>query len=138
MRAPALSLSVGRQTLVPVHTYPSRAARAGLVDEVEGSLGDAAEAAEPGRRRDLAQALLAGLGAQGQPGLLRQRMGHAPQGGGGIESPPDRGQVVLQPIAGIRLDQQEGPSGARVWRMWAAAPTGSPMSCRASKTVTRS
>jgi hypothetical protein len=63
----------------------------GLVDEVEGGLGDAAEAAEPGIGRHLAQALLAGLGAQGHPGLLRQHMRHAQQGGGSIEGPPDRG-----------------------------------------------
>jgi len=50
--------------------------------------------------------LLTGLGAQGRPDLLRQRMGHTQQGRGGVEGPPDRGQVVLQPVAGVRLDQQ--------------------------------
>jgi hypothetical protein len=40
---------------------------AGFVDQVEGGLGDAAEATEARRARDLAQALLASLRPEGEP-----------------------------------------------------------------------
>src|SRR5215211_5218214 len=52
---------------------------AGFEDEVERGLGGAAEAAEPRSGRNLAQAPLAGLGAQGRARPLRQRVRHAQQ-----------------------------------------------------------
>jgi hypothetical protein len=93
---------------------------------------------KPARGRHLAQALLAGLGAQGQPRLLRQPTGQAQQRRGGIKGPPDRGQVVLQPIVGIGLDQQQGPVRGQAVVDVGGRPDRVAHVVEASKIVTRS
>ena len=46
------------------------------------------------------------------------------------------GQIAIWDMNGSTISQD--PSGASAWRTWRAAPSGSPMSCRQSKVVTRS
>ena len=85
--------------------------RAGPRRPVERRLGDAAEAAEPGAGHDLADAGLAGLGAERQPDLLGQRARRAQQRRERVVGPPDRVEVVLDAVAGRRLDDHPGAVG---------------------------
>jgi hypothetical protein len=110
--------------------------RTGLEDEVEGSLGDPPEAAEPGAGDHLADRSVAGLGAEREPDLLGQRGGHAQQRGEAVVGALDGVEVVLDPAYGSTIIQT--PSGARVDSTWAAAPPGSPMSPARSRSTTPS
>src|SRR4029434_4716207 len=93
-RAPAPRLALGsKEPLAP--TGPCRwlstlrcdptmvvISGAGFEDEIEGRLGGAAEATEASCCHHFAQALLTGLGPEGEADLLRERVGHAQQRGG--------------------------------------------------------
>ena len=106
--------------------------------EVERGLGGAAERAEAGFGEHLAQAGLAGLGAEAAADILGQRVRRADERRRGVEHPPDRVAVVLEAVAGERLDEQHGAVVGERLEAWRAAPTGSPMSWRQSKKQTRS
>ena len=79
--------------------------------EVERRLGGAAEAREAAARDDLAQARLAGLRAQGQADFLGARGGRADQRRGRVEDAAHRVEVVLDAVAGERLDDHPGAVG---------------------------
>ena len=64
--------------------------------------------AEAARGDDLAQLRLAGLRAERRADLLRQRGRHADHRRAGIVEPADRVQIVLQAVAGHRLDDHPG------------------------------
>jgi hypothetical protein len=55
-----------------------------------------------------------------------------------LEHSAHRVEIVLQSIAGRGLDDHPAPVGLQCLAHVRAAPTGSPMSCRQSKKVTRS
>jgi hypothetical protein len=110
----------------------------GLQDEVEVGLGGAAEAGEPRGGGDLAQARLARLCAHRRADRLGQGVGHAQQRREPVVDTPDRIEIVLHPVGGLRLDQQPDAVGSERLSTCAVAPTGSPMSCRLSKVQTRS
>ena len=59
---------------------------------------------KPAARHDVAQPRLAGLRAEREPDLLRQRGGRAEQRRGRVEDAADRVEVVLDAVAGERLD----------------------------------
>ena len=63
---------------------------------------------KPPRGDDVAQARLAGLGAERQPDLLGQRGGRAEQRRGRVVDAADRVEVVLDAVVGERLDDQPG------------------------------
>ena len=61
---------------------------------------------KPAGGDDLAQARLAGLRAEPEADLLRQRGGRADQRRGAVVDAADRVEVVLDLVAGERLDDQ--------------------------------
>src|SRR5215217_7491913 len=72
-----------------------------LEDEVEGRLGGAPEAREAGA--------LAGLGAEREPDLLRQRRRRADERREAVVHAADRVEVLLDPVAGGGLDDHPAP-----------------------------
>src|SRR3954466_14956966 len=75
-----------------------------LQDHVERRLGRAAHAAEAGLLEHLAQLGLARLRAERQAHLLCARARHADLSRRRIEHAPDGIEVVLDVVAGLRLD----------------------------------
>src|SRR4051794_12052785 len=102
----------GARARVPVSVTLMSGPR--LEDEVEGRLGGAAEAGEAGRFDDRADARLAGLRAEREPDLLRQRGRRAQQRGERVVGAADRVQVVLDAVAGVRL--HDHPRAVRLER----------------------
>ena len=91
---------------------------------------------KPAVRQHLAQPRLAGLRAERRADLLRERRLRADQRRHRVEEPADRVQVLLDVVAGERLDQQPGAVRAeRLAHVRARRRPGRP--CRAGSRRTR-
>src|SRR5262245_61963798 len=88
-------------------SFRTRNLRFGFEHKVEGRLGGAAEAGESAFGYDFAHPRLARLRPQGQSDLLRERRGSADQRRGRVEQPPDRVEVFLDAVIGVRLDDHQ-------------------------------
>src|SRR5262249_59724012 len=80
-----------------------------LDHQVERGLGGAPDAGEAGLAEHRLEPRLAGLRAEGEPDLLRQRGRRAHQGRDRVEDATHRVEVVLDVVVGERLDQEPGP-----------------------------
>ena len=110
-----------------------------LQDHVERGLRGAPHLSEATGCDDLAQPCLAGLCAERRTDLLRQRGRNTDHRRSGVEQPADWVQISAR---GCRLPSARQSStnhpDFNERRTCAAAPAGSPISCRQSKKVTRS
>ena len=107
--------------------------------EVERRFGSAPHAREAAGGDHLAQPQLAGLRAEAETDLLRQRARGADHRRAGVVDAAHRVEVVA--AAGRARTARRSSSCRRASsasRTCAAAPTGSPRSCRQSKNATRS
>ena len=109
-------------------------------DHVERRLRRAAASACNRLLEHLAQSRLAGLCAEPEADLLRQRVRRADGRRRGVEQ---RRHRVLRDVRRAvverdRLDEQHRAAGSRCSRAYRALPTGSPMSWRQSKKQMRS
>ena len=79
----------------------------GLNDQIERRRQCPAHRAKPGRLQDALELARAGLGAEDVRAVLRDGVGAAHGRRGGIVEAADRIDVVLDAVAGERLDQHE-------------------------------
>lgn len=105
---------------------------------VEWGLAGPAEAAETGVAKQFGSPLVGHLVAQRVATGLGFSRGGANADRAGVEDPADRFTLFSSPATAIGSTSSQVPSAASDARMWAAAPTGSPMSCNASKMQTSS
>ena len=82
-------------------------------DQVERGLGGAAHAREAAVAQHRGDARLAGLRAEAGAALLRQRARRADERREAGVDVPDRGQVLLDRVAGERLDDEAGAVAAQ-------------------------
>src|SRR5687768_6019674 len=106
IRQACASTDEGRHLPAPPTTAMRSKAR--LNDQVEGRLSSPAHGTETRRSQHLLKLPGAGLSAENMGALLRDSVGTAQGGRGGIVEPADRIDVVLDPIAREGLDQHEG------------------------------
>ena len=85
----------------------------GLQDDVERRTGGHPHAREARLAQHLAHPPRAGLGAEPEGDLLRERRRRADHGRQAVVHPPDRVEVVRQPVTRRGLDQQQGAVGGQ-------------------------
>jgi hypothetical protein len=97
-----------------------------LVDVVERRLSGTAKAAEPTTLDDITDARLTGLGTESHIDLLRPRHRQADHRRRGIEDPPDRVEVVLEPVTRAGFDEHPGAVAGQRAALLAEITDGTP------------